>query len=107
MTFRLKMSLAAAALAFGTSVAYANQIPSSTDEARALVRTARAPAVEENTVNAQRHAEEMLKGKDHQAAWDATYSSADGEMMALRGQKHAEEMLKGKDHQAAWDAAGR
>ncbi len=107
MRFRLSISLAAAALALGSGVAYAAQTPSSTDEARELARKARATPVQENAADAQRHAEEMMKGKDHQAAWDATRSSADGERNALRGQKHAEEMMKGKDHPAAWDASGR
>ncbi|BDG02408.1 hypothetical protein [Anaeromyxobacter oryzae] len=107
MKFRLPISLAAAVLALGTSVAYASPTPSSTDEARALVRTTRTADVEENTANAQRHAEEMMKGKDHQAAWDATHSSANGEKMALRGRRHVDAMMQGKDHEAARDAASR
>lgn len=107
MMNRLSMSIAAGVLALATSAAYANPVPSSTDEARALVRATRTATVEENTVNAQRHAEEMMKGKDHQAAWDATHSTANGEKMALRGQKHVEAMMQGKDHEEAREASLR
>lgn len=92
----------AAALALGAGAARAAQTPTSTDEAREAVR---APAARtELTAPMHGHAAEMMKGKDHQAAWDATRPAGDGEAMAARGWKHTQEMMKGLDHQAAWDA---
>ncbi|ABC82925.1 hypothetical protein [Anaeromyxobacter dehalogenans] len=91
-----------AALALGAGAARAAQAPTSTDEAREAVRA----SVSRTDVTARmyRHAAEMMKGSDHQAAWDATRSGDDGERMAARAGKHVEEMMKGLDHQAAWDA---
>jgi hypothetical protein len=104
---RFSMMVAAAVLALASNVAIA-QTPTSTDEARALAREPiSASDAEKVTADANRHAEEMNKGKDHQSAWDATHSSSEGEKMATQGRKHAEEMNTGKDHQAAWEAARR
>jgi hypothetical protein len=103
---RLSMFVAAALLALASNVASAAPVPSSTDEARALVRASSSSSGGERaTADARKHAQAMNEGKDHQAAWDATHSSADGERMAAQGRKHADQMNAGKDHQAAWEAA--
>ncbi|ACG74492.1 conserved hypothetical protein [Anaeromyxobacter sp. K] len=92
----------AAALALGAGAARAAQVPTTTDEAREAVRASASRT--DLTARMHGHAVEMMKGKDHQAAWDAAVRTDDGEAMAARGWKHTEEMMKGLDHQAAWDA---
>ena len=98
----LRLTLVASLVALAAP-AFGESVPTSTDEARAA-SARRSPPPAEVTDQAHRHAIEMMKGKDHQAAWDATHSSADGERNAERGRKHTSEMMKGKDHQSAWDA---
>jgi hypothetical protein len=92
----------AALLALGAGAARAAQTPAGTDEAREAVRASASRT--DLTARMQGHAVEMMKGKDHQAAWDATHATGDGEAVAARGWRHTAQMMKGLDHQAAWDA---
>jgi len=59
---------------------------------------------------AQRHEQEMNKGKDHAAAREATsgaQTAVDSPAAFARAKVHEDEMAKGKDHAAAWLASTR